>query len=119
MLIRNRSLRKPTGGRLSTPRKKKTYNRASQPLYTKLGETSVQSVRTRGGHIKQNILTTNFANVLDPKTKKSKKDAITNVYANAADSQFVRRNIITKNALIDTELGKARVTSRPGQDGVV
>ena len=29
------------------------------------------------------------------------------------------RGIITKGALIETELGKAIVTSRPGQDGVV
>ncbi|RLF79472.1 30S ribosomal protein S8e, partial [Thermococci archaeon] len=36
-----------------------------------------------------------------------------------ANRQYVRRNIITKGAIIQTEIGKAIVTSRPGQDGVV
>ncbi|MEK6848627.1 MAG: 30S ribosomal protein S8e, partial [Nanoarchaeota archaeon] len=36
-----------------------------------------------------------------------------------ANRHFIRRNIMTKGSVIDTELGKARITSRPGQDGVV
>ena len=119
MLIRNRSLRKLTGGLLTVPRKKKKHHSASQTIFTKLGATKAQPVRTRGGHVKQNLLTVDYANVLDPKTHKSQKSKITNVYANPADPQFIRRNIITKGALVDTEIGKARVTSRPGQDGVV
>jgi len=31
----------------------------------------------------------------------------------------VRRNIITKGAVIKTEKGPARVTSRPGQHGII
>ena len=31
----------------------------------------------------------------------------------------MRRNIINKGAIIDTGLGKAKVTSRPGQTGIV
>ena len=42
-----------------------------------------------------------------------------NVSENNADSNYVRRNIVTKGAVLDTELGKVRVTSRPGMDGVV
>jgi small subunit ribosomal protein S8e len=38
---------------------------------------------------------------------------------NPANPHYVRRNIITKGAVIKTELGNAKVTSRPGQDGVV
>jgi small subunit ribosomal protein S8e len=31
----------------------------------------------------------------------------------------VRRNIVTKGAIIETDAGQARVVSRPGQDGQV
>ena len=33
--------------------------------------------------------------------------------------EFVRMNIITKGAVVETELGKVKVTNRVGQDGVV
>ena len=42
-----------------------------------------------------------------------------NVIENSANPNYVRRNIITKGAIVETELGHAKVTSRPGQDGVV
>ena len=32
---------------------------------------------------------------------------------------YVRQNIITKGAVIMTDAGKARVTSRPGQSGSI
>ena len=47
------------------------------------------------------------------------KVKIKNVVDNPADKHLARRNIITKGTIIDTEKGKARVTSRPGQDGVI
>ena len=64
-------------------------------------------------------MATNVANVFDPGTKKSFKVEIKTVLENPADSHFVRRNVITKGAVIDTEKGKAKVTSRPSQDGTV
>ena len=42
---------------------------------------------------------------------------ILNVVGNPANRHFVRRNIITKGSFVDTEKGKVRITSRPGQDG--
>ena len=62
-------------------------------------------------------LTINAANIISK--GKSQKTKILSVIENTADPHFVRRNIVTKGAIIDTELGKARVTSRPGQKGVV
>jgi small subunit ribosomal protein S8e len=38
---------------------------------------------------------------------------------NQANIHYVRRNIINKGAIIETNLGKARVTSRPGQTGTI
>ena len=42
-----------------------------------------------------------------------------NVIENKANPNYVRRNIITKGAIVETSAGKAKVTSRPGQDGVI
>ena len=57
--------------------------------------------------------------MIDSKTGKSSKVKIKSVVENPADMHFVRRNIITKGAIIETEKGKAKVTSRPSQDGIV
>ncbi|RLF82243.1 30S ribosomal protein S8e, partial [Thermococci archaeon] len=47
------------------------------------------------------------------------KVKIISVVENPANRQYVRRNIVTKGAIVQTEIGKALVTSRPGQDGIV
>ena len=36
-----------------------------------------------------------------------------------ADVNYVRRNILTKGAVVETDAGKVRLTSRPGKDGVL
>ena len=60
-----------------------------------------------------------MANVVDPKTQKSKKVKILTVVENSANPFYVRRNIINRGAIIETEIGKAKVTSRPGQHGLI
>jgi SSU ribosomal protein S8E len=64
-------------------------------------------------------LRANFANVSDPKNGTTRKAAIETVMENRADPNYVRRNILTKGAIIKTDLGKARIVNRPGQSGVV
>ncbi len=63
-------------------------------------------------------LSVDFVNLVgkDGKTTKTK---IKNVVDNPADKHLARRNIMTKGAIIETEHGKAKITSRPGQDGVI
>jgi small subunit ribosomal protein S8e len=41
------------------------------------------------------------------------------VRENPANPNYVQRNIITKGAILETDLGLVRVRSRPGQDGVL
>ncbi|MHA1294432.1 MAG: 30S ribosomal protein S8e, partial [Promethearchaeota archaeon] len=36
-----------------------------------------------------------------------------------ASKDLNRRHIITKGSIVETELGRARITSRPGQHGVL
>jgi len=121
MIAQHRSKRKATGGRYHKMfRKKKLCENGREAILTKLSDkTKINEIRTRSGIIKRPILTTNIANVADPKTGKFTKTTIKTVVENKANRHYVRRNIITKNAVIMTEIGKARVTSRPGQDGMI
>ncbi len=110
---------KPTGGRYHSSRQKRLFERGSTPVLTKIGAEKKFSARTKGGNKKQKILVAQTANVLDPKTKKFSKATIKIVTSCPANRHYVRRNIIVKGAVIETDKGKARVTSRPGQDGVI
>ena len=112
-----KSKRKESGKLLKRISKKKKYQRGRDYLPTLIGEKKIKSIRTKGGGKKMVALTINAANIISK--GKSQKTKILSVIENTADPHFVRRNIVTKGAIIDTELGKARVTSRPGQKGVV
>ena len=112
-----RSKRKPSGSLLKRLSKKKRYQRGRSFLPTHVAETKVVKNRTRGGRRKLIALKANIANV--SVKGKAQKTKILSVVENTAEPQFIRRNIITKGAVIETELGKAKVTSRPGQNGVI
>ena len=91
----------------------------NDPTLTKIGETKKRVVKVRGGNTKTRLVTDNYANVLDQKSGKYKKVKIDIVLENPGNRHYVRRNIMTKGTVIKTEMGKARITSRPGQDGIV
>lgn len=118
-IAQNRSKRKPTGGRYKDYRKKRLYEKAGLPTLTKLGERKSKVVEGRGSTEKHKLLNADIANILDPKTKKYNKAKISSIIESPANRHFARRNIIVKGTVIETEKGKARVTSRPGQDGQV
>ncbi len=111
--------RKASGGRLRKFRDKKHFAIARAPSLTKLAPTKLVQKRVLGGNMKSMLLDADVANVLDPKTKKFQKAKILTILENPANRHFVRRNIMTKGTIINTEAGKARITSRPGQDGTV
>ncbi|MBS1267005.1 MAG: 30S ribosomal protein S8e [Candidatus Woesearchaeota archaeon] len=119
MLTQYRSKRKITGGRYKKYRGKRLYETARIASLTKLGKTRLSKIQTLGGNSKNRLLREEFANVVDPKTNKAKKTKIKTILENPANRHYVRRNIMTKGTVIDTELGKAKITSRPGQDGTV
>jgi len=111
--------RKKTGGKKKAYRGKRAYEMGGNPVETKIGEKRLKIERCRGGNIKVKVLSCNSANVTDPKTGKSQKAKIKKVIKNPANRDYERRGILTKGAIIETELGLAKVTSRPGQNGVV
>ena len=68
---------------------------------------------------KSKFLADKYASVTDPKSGKTEKTEITRVVKNGANVDYNRRGVITKGAEIETALGLAKVTSRPGSDGVI
>jgi small subunit ribosomal protein S8e len=113
------SVRMNSGGRRIRSHKKRRFEIGREPHPTGLGETKRKTVRVRAAATKTRLLQGNVAYVTDPKTGTTKKSEIKTVAENAANPNYVRRNILTKGAIIVTGLGKARVTSRPGQRGVI
>lgn len=111
--------RKKTGGKINLARKKKKRELGSLPTFTRIGEEKRKKYRTKGGGEKIKAFSVEFANVFDSKTKTTKKLKILDVIENPANPHLVRRKILTKGAIIKTELGNAKVTSRPGQHGIV
>ena len=111
--------RKKTGGKKHIFRGKRAFEMGSDPAQTIVGEKRISIRRGRGGRIKLAALALNTANVTDPATGKSQKTEIQGVAKNPANVDYQRRGVITKGAILDTPLGQAIVTSRPGQHGVV
>jgi len=109
--------RKISGGKYREYRKEKKYEKPGMARQAKLGEIRKKRISIRGGGVKVVLLSSNIANVLDPKTKKSKKAKIKSVVE--IPSNRYLKNILLKGTIIDTESGKARITNRPGQEGSV
>ncbi|ADL19673.1 30S ribosomal protein S8e [Acidilobus saccharovorans 345-15] len=116
-----RDLKKPSGGLRSLPHKRKRrYAMGDYFVPTVLGDSrDVRVKRVMGGNYKLSLRTVTEAIVNDPKTGKSVKAKILAVVSTPANREYARRNIITKGTIIRTSAGLARVTSRPGQDGIV
>ena len=119
VVYQKHSKRKITGGRLISARKKRLANMGSRPTLTKVDKRKVKVKRQAGGSLKFFLLSTDKINVMNQKTKKSQITDIIAVLENPANRHFVRRNIITRGAIIETKLGKVKITSRPGQEGTV
>jgi small subunit ribosomal protein S8e len=110
--------KKPSGGRKKAYRIKRRYEKGSFPTETTLGEPRQKTIRSRGGNTKTRVPNTNLVNISDH-SGKTEKTEIIRVIRNPANVDYDRRGVITKGTIIETSLGQARVTSRPGQDGIV
>lgn len=118
MKCQGRSRRTYTGAKVKGARGKRKFELGRESADTHINETKRKNVATRGGNRKVRLLQCNVANVTDTQGK-SHQTSIENVVGNDANEHYVRRNILTKGSVIKTPLGNARITSRPGQDGVV
>ncbi|MCZ7402816.1 MAG: 30S ribosomal protein S8e [Candidatus Methanoperedens sp.] len=119
MKFQGKSTRKYTGGRLIQARGKRKYELGGEQANTHIGETIRKTVKTLGGQLKVRLLRQQTAVVIDPATKISKTVKIETVTGNPANKNYIRRNIMTKGSIIKTEIGSARITNRPGQEGSI
>lgn len=111
------SRRKASGGLRRPSRKSRKYEQGSPATETTLGEHEVREQDARGNDSKQRVKRVEDVNLsTGDETTTAEVEA---VLENPADPDFVRRDILTKGTIIRTPAGKARVTSRPGQDGTV
>lgn len=118
-IFQGRGTKKASGGKLKQSRSKRRHELGREPTMPRVGEFSGKVQRGYGGNTKAILMMGNEANVYDPNSKTTKKSKIITVKANPANPHFVQRNILNKGTVISTEAGEARITSRPGQDGVI
>lgn len=114
-IYHKRSKKKATGGLLKDYRKVRNCEVGRAFTKTTIGEKKVHAVRGLGGNVKIALRQDTVVNVDGGK----KKVAIDKILENKANPQFVRSGIITKGAVVETKAGKIKITSRPGQDGVL
>jgi len=121
-----KSKRKKTGGVRTTFRRsdKLLAWRGGDEAKTEVGEKDKRRTkRVLGGNQKVKQGLAKNASITIPGEKKALKAEIIEVEENKANRLYTRKNIITKGAIlkvkIDGKEAKAKVTSRPGQHGVV
>ncbi|MEF8880326.1 MAG: 30S ribosomal protein S8e [Candidatus Nanohaloarchaea archaeon] len=113
----DRSQTKKTGGKTRSYRKSRKYDLGSKFSEPKVGENKVIVKATRGGNTKSVAKRSETVNLsVDGEVTKAE---IESVEDNDANPNYVRRSILTKGTIIETSEGTAKISSRPGQDGVV
>jgi small subunit ribosomal protein S8e len=114
-----RSKRRYTGKKYKRFHKKRKMELERAPIETEIGQEKKKNQRIMGGNRKLKLFSTSYINITDPNNNKTSKVRIVRFDSNQATKDWNRRHILTKGAIVETELGKAKVTSRPGQDGVL
>jgi len=114
-----RSKRRYTGKKYRYFRKKRKRELERPPIETKIEEEKKKNQRTLGGNQKSKLFSSLYINVTNPNNNKTSKVRILRFESNNASKDYNRRHILTKGAIVETELGKVRITSRPGQHGVL
>ena len=115
--IENLHTSKITGGRRHVLRSRRKYEMDRFPNEALIGDQITITRKVRGKNIKTSIKTIDSVNLaIDSKIKRVK---IIKVLENATNNDYRRRGVISKGAILETEEGKCRVVSRPGQHGTV
>ena len=109
--------RKISGGKYQARRKRKLYERPGQGKVTKLGEEKRKVSKVTGGNRKSYLLKAQSINLISK--GKSRRATITNVLETPSNRFLARQNILTKGTIVETDKGKAKITNRPTQEGVV
>ena len=113
------SRRKPSGGRKVRARGKRSTEISTEKQLALIGESKKKIYRRTGGNTLVRVLAADKVSINDPKTVKTTLGIIENVIENESDPNYVRRNVLVKGAIIETNKGRVKITSRPGKDGVI
>ena len=113
------SRRKPSGGRKVQARGKRSTEISSEKQMALIGESKTKIYRRTGGNTLVRVLAADKVSINNPKTGKTTLGTIETVVENESDPNYVRRNVLVKGAIIETDKGRVRITSRPGKDGVI
>ncbi len=116
--VENLATSKTTGGRRHPLRIRRKYEIDRYPNEAVSGAQVTITRRVRGNNKKTALKSIDFVN-LSMKNSKVKKTKILKVLENSTNNDYQRRGIITKGAILETEEGKCRVVSKPGQVGIV
>ncbi len=116
--VENLATSKITGGRRHPLRIRRKYEIDRFPNEPINGAQITVTRNVRGKNTKTALKSIDFVN-LATKDAKVKKTKILKVLENATNNDYKRRGIITKGAILETQEGKCRVVSRPGQSGTV
>ncbi len=117
--VENLKTSKITGGLRHPLKTRQKFETDRYPNEAEMGEEQQTVTRkTRGNNRKTGLKIASFVNLVmgDSKVKRSK---IVKVLENQTNNDYQRRGIITKGAIVETEDGKCRILSRPGQSGTV
>ena len=109
--------RKISGGKYRKTRKKKLFEKSGQPRIVKLGKKKAKFIKMRGGGKKLVLLSDNTINLMQK--GKAKKTEIKNVLETPSNRFLAKQNVLVKGAIIETSLGKAKITNRPSQEAIV
>ena len=114
----NLATSKITGGRRVPLKTRRKYDIDRFPNEAVTGQQVTVVRLVRANHTKTALKTADHVNlaIAGGKVKKSK---ILKVLENSTNSDYQRRGVISKGAILETEDGKCRVVSRPGQHGIV
>jgi len=112
-----RSEKKETGKKYQQDRKKRKVELSRPASLTKIGEKKIRSIRTLGGNNKSRAL--QLGEIIVVKGKKKISAKIIRVVENPANRHFVRMNVLTKGAVVETDKGNVKITNRPGQFGQI
>ena len=110
--------RRISGSKYKKSRKKKLFELPGQTRIVKLGEERRKHILVRSGAKKVVLFKAIVINVVT-KDGKAKKTKIKNVIETPSNKFLARQNILTKGTIVETELGKVRITNRPSQEGVM
>ena len=113
----NKKVRAGTGGRRRSFNDKRLAHVGGVFTATKVVKEDVRTTRRlRGGNSRMKIKKAVMINAVTPTgTKQAKMSKVLQSH----NPEFVRMNIITKGTVVETDLGKVRITNRVGQDGIV